>query len=222
MVPFLPLCKVPQAQLCNEVMCQNLRKLVLAVMRKENLTSDNCSACWSKSTGRQTESWHQSDLHCPSSRREASRRHRANANAHNRLPENVGLHTTCIIQDDTWLHKRCVAFMHKDTKPSQNCCYAELRKKNLCTLATVANLTALCFQGELSPYFCGVLITRCTVSPSLIPCWFNVSLSFRIFPAKIRTSWSCLALNRLEISSLNWNGKTHQITFFPPRQKAAV
>jgi len=36
-----------------------------------------------------------------------------------------------------------------------------------------------------------------------MPCWLRLSPSFKIFPAKIRTNWSCLALNRLEISSLN-------------------
>lgn len=47
-------------------------------------------------------------------------------------------------------------------------------------------------------------MTRCTVSPSFTPCWSSESPSFRIFPAKISTSCSCLALNRREISSLNW------------------
>lgn len=46
-------------------------------------------------------------------------------------------------------------------------------------------------------------MTRWTVSPSLIPCWFSVSPSLRILPAKIRTSCSCWALNLREISSLN-------------------
>lgn len=47
-------------------------------------------------------------------------------------------------------------------------------------------------------------MTRWTVSPSLMPCWLRLSPSFKIFPAKIRTNWSCLALNRLDISSLNY------------------
>lgn len=55
----------------------------------------------------------------------------------------------------------------------------------------------------LLTYLCAVFMTKCTVRPSLMPCWLRLSPSFKIFPAKIRTSWSCLALNRLEISSLN-------------------
>lgn len=53
-------------------------------------------------------------------------------------------------------------------------------------------------------YFCAVLMTRWTVRPSFMPCWVSVSPSFRILPAKIKTNWSCFALNLLEISSLNY------------------
>lgn len=55
-----------------------------------------------------------------------------------------------------------------------------------------------------SSYLCAVFMTRWTVRPSLMPCWLRESPSFSIFPAKIRTNWSCLALNLREISSLNW------------------
>lgn len=58
------------------------------------------------------------------------------------------------------------------------------------------------------PYLCAVFMTRWTVRPSLMPCWLRLSPSFKIFPANIRTNWSCLALNRLEISSLNWKRAT--------------
>lgn len=66
-----------------------------------------------------------------------------------------------------------------------------------------------CFRGDGEGrnrlYFCAVFMTRWTVKPSLMPSWLRLSLSFKILPAKIKTSCSFLALNRFEISSLNWN-----------------
>ena len=51
------------------------------------------------------------------------------------------------------------------------------------------------------------LITKCTVTPSFMPCCNKVSWSFRILPEKIKHSWSLVFENFLPTSSFSYTNK---------------